>query len=95
MIFQDSRLELMKLCPYVDKIVKITEKFYDYVSVYFYGHYGLKILSLSWADNWGNNLFNENDPFPVIKNMQYFLNIPEGTKFERYPVNIPKENLDR
>ena len=97
-----ARTELMQICPYVDEVIQVDAKVYDYIQVYLSQQFEIK--NAYTAHNAPTTLqkYNEipvyyREPasnfFHLAEGRQHYLQIPPETKFERYSVELPKESF--
>ena len=97
-----TRIELMNVCPYVDATIQIDSKVYDYIQIYLSRQFKIKNAFVAHS---APNVIKKSDEIPIyfrepignffhlIEARKYYLNIPPETKFEKYPVTLPKESI--
>ena len=94
--FQDLRFEMMSSCPYIDMAIKVNTIVFDYISVYHSEKYKIKRSLLQHFSPHSIRMKEIDPNYGIIEKMRDFLGIDPSLKiFERYPVILPKKNIDK
>ena len=99
-----ARTELMQICPYVNEVIQIDAKVYNYIQIFLSQQFEIK--NAYTAHNAPTTLqkYNEipiyyREPagnfFHLAEGRQHFLQIPPEIKFERYSIELPKESITK
>ena len=91
-----SRYQMMLRCPYVDQTIRVNREIYQYLSTFYpvKDLLNLHFMHCSICPQDSKNLPQNDEPV-MVRYMREFLELDPRTKFSRYPVEIPPENLNR
>ena len=84
---QESRRELLELCPFISKVIMGNQQFLAYLSVYYGERFNIK--------NFDSLYFIRRRPFEIkpewciADDVWDFLNLPQGAKLKRYDIAVP------
>lgn len=85
---QESRKELLELCPFVSCVITVSSLFWDYISVYYGDEFHIK--------NFNGLYFSNQLPWSrsrsscMVDAVKKFLKLPQDAQLEKYEITIPQ-----
>ena len=97
---QPLREEIMRVCPYVDAVMRIPQPAFDFLSIYYAEEYAMKkILTAHYSHKIAaikNSMsVEELSQYYIHEIFRDFLEIPSSLEFKKYPVQLPEVAVAR
>ena len=84
---QESRKELLELCPFISCVITIGPLFWEYISVYYGEKFNIKNYNGLYSSKQLPWLSNKRSC--MVDTVKEFLNLPHDVKLEKYGIDIP------